>query len=104
MADHAKPVSKLQAIIDMSDTESVIEFPCSFPIKAVGKSHPELDATVVEIILRHASEIAEGAVHSRPSKGGKYTSVTVTIEATSRAQLDAIYMDLSQHPMIIMSL
>lgn len=88
----------------MNDTEAVIEFPCTFPIKAVGKTHPELDSIVVEIVSRHVTQIPEGAVTSRPSKNGKYTSVTITIEASSRAQLDAIYMDLSNHPTIIMSL
>lgn len=86
----------------MDDT--AIEFPCSFPIKALGKTHPELDALVVSIVRRHIDDLNEGAVTSRPSKNGKYTAVTVTIEASSKQQLDAIYQDLTDCPEIIMSL
>ncbi|MGR9086881.1 MAG: HP0495 family protein [Gammaproteobacteria bacterium] len=84
--------------------ETLLEFPCQFAIKAMGKTSPELDLMVVEIIRRHSPGITEGAVTSRPSKGGNYTSVTVMIEAQSRQQLDNIYMDLSSHPHILMVL
>ncbi|WP_150049512.1 MULTISPECIES: YbeD family protein [Methylomonas] len=88
----------------MSETESLLEFPCRFAIKAVGKSSPGFDAVVVEIVRRHVADIHEGAVSSRPSKGGTYVSVTVMIEATSRAQLDAIYQGLVDHPDVLMAL
>jgi putative lipoic acid-binding regulatory protein len=90
----------------MSEVEapSALTFPCEFPIKAMGKSSPELDLQVVEIVCRHVSNLREGAVSMRPSKGGKYTSITVTIEATSKQQLDAIYQDLTDCPAIIMAL
>lgn len=84
--------------------ETLLEFPCQFPIKAMGKSSAQFDLTVVEIVRRHVDDLNEGAVSSRPSKGGKYTSVTVVIEATSRAQLDAIYQDLTDHPEVLMAL
>ena len=86
------------------EPESAIEYPCQFPIKAMGKTSQNLNMIVVEIIRRHAGDIQEGAIKSRPSKNGKYTSITITIEATSRAQLDAIYQDLSDHPAILMAL
>lgn len=88
----------------MNATESALQFPCRFPIKAVGKADVELDLVVVEIVRRHVNDIREGAVVSRNSKGGKYTAVTVTIEATSKAQLDGIYRDLSACPDVIMAL
>jgi len=84
--------------------ESPFEFPCQFPIKAMGKNIPDLDATVVEIIRRHVDDLSENAVRTRSSKGGKFISITVEIEAQSKAQLDAIYMDLTACPDIIMSL
>lgn len=84
--------------------ETLIEFPCRFAIKAMGKTSPELDIIIIEIIRRHSPDIHEGAVTSRPSKGGNYTAVTVTIEAYSKQQLDAIYQDLSGHPHILMVL
>ncbi|QWF71374.1 DUF493 domain-containing protein [Methylomonas paludis] len=88
----------------MSDTESLLEFPCQFPIKVMGKSHADFDAMVVEVVRRHVDDISEGAVTSRPSKAGNYTAVTVVIEATSRAQLDAIYMELTACPEVLMAL
>ena len=88
----------------MNEAESILEFPCQFPIKAMGKTSADFDAVVVEIVRRHAGDILEGAVTSRPSKAGTYTSVTVMIEATSRAQLDAIYQGLTDHPDVLMAL
>ena len=90
----------------MSDSQldTALTFPCEFPIKAMGKSSPEFDLQVIEIVRRHATDFNEGAVTMRPSKGGKYTSVTVVITATSKPQLDAIYQDLSDCPIILMAL
>lgn len=88
----------------MSETESLLEFPCQFPIKAMGKTSADFDAIVVEIVRRHVGDIHEGAVSSRPSKAGTYTSVTVMIEATSREQLDAIYQGLTDHPDVLVAL
>lgn len=84
--------------------ETLLEFPCQFAIKAMGKTSPELDIQVVEIIRRHSPDIMEGSVKTRPSKGGNFTAVTVTIEAHSKQQLDAIYRDLSGHSDILMVL
>lgn len=88
----------------MSETESLLEFPCQFAIKAMGKTSADFDAVVVEIVRRHVSDIHEGAISSRSSKAGTYTSVTVMIEATSREQLDAIYQGLTEHPDVLMAL
>jgi putative lipoic acid-binding regulatory protein len=86
------------------EPESILEFPCQFPIKAMGKTSSKLDILIVEIIQRHVQDIPEGALLSRPSKNGKYTSITITIEATSKQQLDAIYQELSDHPDVLMAL
>lgn len=88
----------------MSETETLLEFPCEFAIKAMGKARDDFDAIVVEIVRRHVSDIREGAVTSRPSRAGTYVSVTVMIEATSREQLDAIYQGLVDHPDVMMAL
>jgi uncharacterized protein len=84
--------------------ESLIEFPCQFPIKVMGKSSSQLDILVVEIVRRHTPDIHESAVSTRPSKGGNYTAVTILVEASSQQQLDAIYQDLSGHPLVLMAL
>lgn len=87
-----------------SDKETLLEFPCQFPVKAMGKAGPGFETEIVEIVRRHAPNLYEGAVSSRPSKGGRWTAVTVTITATSKAQLDAIYIDLSSCDKVVMSL
>lgn len=84
--------------------ESPFEFPCQFPIKAMGKNISDLDTVVVAIVRRHVDNLSENAVKTRASKGGKYISITVEVEAQSKAQLDAIYMDLTACPDIIMTL
>ncbi|MEJ2529313.1 MAG: DUF493 domain-containing protein [Gammaproteobacteria bacterium] len=88
----------------MSEQDTLFEFPCEFAIKAMGLATPEFDALVVEIVRRHAPDLGEGAVATRPSKNGKFLSVTVTINATSREQLDAIYQALTDHELVLMSL
>jgi putative lipoic acid-binding regulatory protein len=77
--------------------ETLLEFPCDFAIKAMGETSDDLDQIVVEIVRRHVADLSEGAVSSRQSSGGKFTSITVTIRATSKPQLDAIYQDLTSH-------
>ncbi len=84
--------------------DSTIEFPCDFPIKAMGLASETLHATVMEIVCKHAPDTEGTALKTRPSSNGKYLSVTVTVRATSQAQLDAIYMDLSACEQILMAL
>lgn len=84
--------------------ESYIEFPCQFPIKAMGKASEEFHLHIFEIVKRHAPGTQQQAVKQRASKNGKYISVTVTIEATSQAQLDAIYQDLTDSEQVMMAL
>jgi len=84
--------------------DTLLEFPCQFPIKAMGKNDVELDLIVIEIIRKHAPDLKEGALASRPSKDGNYIAITVTIDATSKKQLDSIYQDLSDHPHVLMAL
>ena len=89
----------------MSDeSESLLEFPCDFAIKAMGLDEPGFDLLVVELVRRHAPGLSEGAVSRRSSKGGKWVSVTVKLRAESKAQLDAIYQDLTAHEKIVMAL
>jgi len=84
--------------------ESILTFPCTFPIKAMGKAEHDIEAVFREIVLRHAPDQQEYSVKVQASSSGTYVSVTVTIEASSREQLDAIYQDLTDHDTILMSL
>jgi uncharacterized protein len=83
--------------------ETLLEFPCQFAIKAMGKNTVEFDLLVIEIVRRHVPG-REQTVTTRPSKDGNYLAVTVLIQATSKQQLDAIYQDLSNHPLVLMAL
>ena len=78
-----------------AEEETLFEFPCEFPIKAMGRTGPELELAVLEIINRHVPDLPEGAVRLAASKGGKYTSITITITAQSKAHLDGIYLELT---------
>ena len=84
--------------------ESALTFPCRFPIKAMGKADDDIEAILQEILLRHAPDQQDYTIKVRASGNGTYVSVTVTIEASSRAQMDAIYQDLTDHSSILMSL
>ncbi len=86
------------------EQDTLLEFPCEFSVKAMGLTSPDFDLAVVEVVRRHAPDMTEGCISSRPSKGGKYTAITVTIQATSKQQLDAIYQDLTDHKHVLMSL
>lgn len=89
----------------MSDeSESIMQFPCEFPIKAMGKSVDDLQTIVMQIMNRHVEDLHRSAIKCRPSSKGNYISITVTITAQSREQLDAIYGDLSACEQIIMAL
>ncbi|HIF53668.1 MAG TPA: DUF493 domain-containing protein [Methylococcaceae bacterium] len=88
----------------MTEEQTLFEFPCQFSIKAMGKSRPDFDLIVVSIVRQHVDDLKESAVKTRPSKKGKFTAVTVTIEATSKKQLDAIYQGLTDCPEVMMVL
>ncbi|MFM0335126.1 DUF493 family protein [Paraburkholderia fungorum] len=83
-----------------SVNESLFEFPCDFPIKIMGKSHPEFTETIVTVVRQFDNEVDATRVEARPSSGGNYTGLTVTVRATSREQLDDIYRALTGHPMV----
>lgn len=86
------------------ESETLLEFPCQFPIKAFGLSGEILEVAVLEIVNRHVDDLAEGAVKMNASKSAKYTSITITIRATSKKQIDAIYIDLTDCEHVVMAL
>lgn len=85
----------------MADEPSVFEFPCDFPIKIVGKREEGFAQVVLEIVLRHAPDFDASTMEMRTSSHGAYLSLTVTIIAKSRDQLDALYRELSSHPQVV---
>jgi len=87
-----------------NDQETLLEFPCQFPIKAMGRADHDLKATVTELVSAHVDDVTADDVRVQPSRRGNYVSVTVTITATSKQQIDNIYLALSEHEAILMTL
>ena len=81
---------------------SVFEFPCDFPIKILGKTQDGFAQAVMVIILKHAPSFDAATIQMRSSRNSNYLSLTCTIRAESRAQLDDLYRELSAHPMVMM--
>ncbi|OWY26966.1 DUF493 family protein [Herbaspirillum robiniae] len=84
----------------ISAEESLIEYPSDFPIKVVGIMRDEFAQTIVELVVEHDPEFHAGKIEMRPSSQGKYLSLTLTIRATSRTQLDNLYRALSSHELV----
>ena len=95
-----------------SGDESLLTFPTDFPIKAMGRikaagdqaANPDFAQTVLTIVQKHAPEFDASRLEMRPSKNGNFIAVTATIHATSKAQIDAIYLDLTANPAVLMAL
>lgn len=85
-------------------TDSAIKYPCSFPIKVMGRRDAALGATMLEIVARHAGGPERVTVAERASENGNFSSFTFTIQAESQAQVDAIYRELTAHPLVMMAL
>lgn len=83
---------------------SLLQFPCEYPLKVFGRPEPDFAGAVLDIVRRHVSVLPEHAIRARSSSGGKYTALTITFQATSQPQLDAIYQDLSRAPEVLMAL
>ncbi len=84
--------------------ESLFEFPTEYPLKVAGKNTVDFERTVVEIVRRHVADFDDSTVTVRESKGGKYLAVSVSFTAQSKAQLDALYRDLTSHADIVWAL
>lgn len=80
--------------------ESLLKFPCDFPIKVMGQRQDGFAQAMLEVVLHHAPDFDAAAMEMRPSAKGNYMSLTCTIRAVSREQLDALYSELSAHPLV----
>lgn len=80
--------------------ETLLEFPCDFPVKIIGVNQAGYAQEILEVVLRHAPDFDPGAMEMRPSGKGNYLSLTCSVRATSKAQLDALYRALTAHPLV----
>lgn len=80
--------------------ESLIQYPCDFPIKVMGKATPEFLPAVIHVAKQFDPSFQEASIEERPSRDGNYLGLTITVHVTSREQLDEIYRTLSTHPLV----
>lgn len=78
--------------------QSLIQYPCLFPIKVMGVADEQLPAQLADVVRRFAPKFDAATIERRASSGGKYLGLTLTVTATSREQLDSIYRALVAHP------
>jgi len=90
--------------MDTEDRTSLLEFPCRFPIKAMGKNSENYEALISGIILSYARLAVGESIRITPSKAGNYLSLTAVIEAESQEQLDQIYQALTDCDQVVMAL
>lgn len=88
----------------MTSPSTLIDYPCEFPIKIMGKDEREFTKSILIIVNRHIPGFDDKSVEIRASKKNKYLSLTCTVYVVSQSQLDALYQELCDHPMVLMVL
>lgn len=89
----------------MSENEkTLLQFPTDFPIKIMGEKREGFAHAMIEVVQRHAPDFKAETLEIRASASGKYLSLTFTIRAVSKAQLDALYREITAHPWVSMAL
>lgn len=85
-------------------SHSLVEYPCDFPLKIFGQQQAGFAQAVLEVVNKHDPGFIAASMEMRASKNARYVSLTCTIRATSREQLDAVYQELCDHPLVVMVL
>jgi len=88
----------------MALTDSLLDYPCEYPLKIFGLQQAGFAQAVMEVVARHDPGFQPATMEMRASKNARYISLTCTIQATSREQLDALYQELCDHPAVVMVL
>ena len=97
----------------MSVSDELFQFPCDFPIKVMGRDSaatsptfagPSVRTLTLASVERHAGSLAPDSISERASSKGRFLSLTYTIRAESRAQLDRIYQDLTDSGVVLVAL
>lgn len=86
--------------MSLENTNTLLEFPCAFPLKVMGATQDGFAEEILRLVRLHAPTFEATDMELRASSGGKYISVTCTVLATSKAQLDDLYRALTAHPMV----
>ena len=90
--------------MDDGKSDSLLEFPCSFPIKMMGRDRDSFRETAVALVERHTGKVSPDSIAESSSRNGNFLSITITISAQNQEQLDNIYNDLSSHEEILVAL
>lgn len=98
--DKLNKTGNLTNLSDLPTPESLIEYPSDFPIKIMGVMQDTFAQTMLQLVMEHDPSFHADRMEMRPSSKGTYLSLTVTVRATSREQLDNLYRALSSHPMV----
>lgn len=85
-------------------SDSLIEFPCSFPLKVMGRKDPGFQELLVSLVEPHTGPLDADSIRTRESRDGNFIAVTLTVRVASQAQLDGIYGVLSAHDQVLMVL
>jgi len=88
----------------MSGSDELFRFPSDFPIKVMGRDSESFRTLTLAIVERHAGPLEPGRISERMSREGRFLALTYTIRAESRAQLDAIYQDLTASGVVLVAL
>jgi uncharacterized protein len=88
----------------MSGPDDLFEFPTDFPIKVMGRESEAFRTLTLAIVERHAGRLEPARISERTSSKGQFLSLTYTIRAESRAQLDRIYQDLTASGVVLVAL
>lgn len=80
--------------------QSLIEYPCHFPIKVMGAHVDGYVAAMIDVVTSFDPQFDPATIEQRPSKAGNYLGLTLTVHVTSREQLDMLYRMLTTHPMV----
>jgi putative lipoic acid-binding regulatory protein len=90
--------------METQKSESLLDVPCSVPIKIMGRTQDGFAQTVLDIVLRHVPDYDSGTMEMRASRENNYLSLTCVVNASSKEQLDDLYRELSGHPQVVMVL
>lgn len=104
MTKKTPDLTQLAELSTQQLSDSLIEYPCEFPIKVFGQQNAGFAKAVLEVVTLHDPAFSAASMEMRASKTARYVSLTCTVRAHSREQLDAIYQDLCDHPMVVMVL
>lgn len=88
----------------MTTPQTLMQFPCDFPLKIIGKNSKVFLLEIEGIVRNHFPIKNEVSIQHNLSHHGHYQAITATVRVHDQATLDALYHELTKHPDIKMVL